>query len=354
MLEKPAFRQLPVMHHLHILTGPNGSGKTRYLSWLSEKVLAEIEEGKSEYRRIICLSGTVDDRYSPKIFNYTKVSRRPDCIYLGYRTNNNTFSLLAPFRTLFANILYERKVSAIGCSIAANFLTEFGLEPRVFLTSVHQSGKSKVRYLFDFERAVLPDVGPFDSLARFSLTFERAGKELELSELSSGQKWYLLAVLTACLCVRAESLIVIDEPENALHPEWQLRIIKRFIDALSAQSIEYTMVVSTHSPLIASSLPNRNLLICDLPSDATWQKANLHGQTADTVLNNQFGVVSARSPAVLALIQRGLRILAQGGAESAALRSVISSLREFDLSLDPHDPLHDTLETLLHLSGDRL
>lgn len=263
------------------------------------------------------------------------------------------FSESAPFRTLFANILYERHLSDLALSFAAAFLTELGLAPRVKFTSVKQGGKSQARYLFDFERGVIPEVQYFDSFARYSLTFERNGRDLELNDLSSGQKWYVLAVLAACFCIHAESLIVIDEPENSLHPEWQLRIIKRFIDALSVQKIQYTMVVSTHSPLIASSLPNRNLLICDLPHEETWRKAELHGQTADTVLNNQFGIVSARSPAVLSLIQKGLRILAQDGGDSVAFREVIASLQEFDLVLDPDDPLHDTLETLMQFGGGR-
>ncbi len=46
------------------------------------------------------------------------------------------------------------------------------------------------------------------------------------------------------------SVIVIDEPENSLHPKWQHSYISRLLDLLSFREPE--VIVATHAPIVVS------------------------------------------------------------------------------------------------------
>ena len=84
--------------------------------------------------------------------------------------------------------------------------------------------------------------------------FERDKMKIKIDDLSTGEKQiviragYLLRYLDSI----KDSLIIIDEPELSLHPEWQKKIIdfykKLFIDENGIQTSQ--IFVATHSPFI--------------------------------------------------------------------------------------------------------
>lgn len=84
--------------------------------------------------------------------------------------------------------------------------------------------------------------------------FERDKMKIKIDDLSTGEKQiviragYLLRYLDSI----KDSLIIIDEPELSLHPEWQKKILdfykKLFIDENGIQTSQ--IFVATHSPFI--------------------------------------------------------------------------------------------------------
>lgn len=72
-------------------------------------------------------------------------------------------------------------------------------------------------------------------------------------DLSSGQWQLLNGLLNLALNVDDESFVLIDEPENSLHPEWQ----REYIDLLrlTMNSVHGChVVIATHSPLITAGV----------------------------------------------------------------------------------------------------
>lgn len=92
-----------------------------------------------------------------------------------------------------------------------------------------------------------------DSIEYPQLTLDFRGVEnLDINYLSSGEKQLLAKILFICQKVRSNSIILIDEPEQNLHPKWQSEILDIYDDLLnsisSERSIQY--FVATHSPFI--------------------------------------------------------------------------------------------------------
>lgn len=74
-------------------------------------------------------------------------------------------------------------------------------------------------------------------------------KLIDVAKTSSGQQQMLCAVLGLATSISNNCLVLVDEPELSLHPEWQLK----FVDALFriADSVHNAhIIVATHSPLI--------------------------------------------------------------------------------------------------------
>ncbi len=93
------------------------------------------------------------------------------------------------------------------------------------------------------------------------IIFEESGKEMSISQLSSGEKQVVFR--GSFLLKDKESskgaLILIDEPEISLHPNWQLKILSFFKKLFTNNIGEQTsqIIISTHSPFILHNA-NRN------------------------------------------------------------------------------------------------
>ena len=66
-------------------------------------------------------------------------------------------------------------------------------------------------------------------------------------------------------------LILLDEPDIFLHPEWQRNLIKTFVDFINIvfedKKIKFQIVLTSHSPFVASDLPRENVIMLDVYDD---------------------------------------------------------------------------------------
>lgn len=150
-------------------------------------------------------------------------------------------------------------------------LTEFGLyeSKQEFLTYNDDDAKALSVYLKDFELKL----GVFDALLeklelftnilnerRFTFKSIKVsrdkgfyfrtskGKELELSQLSSGEQHEVVLLYELIFNVKPEILVLIDEPEISLHITWQKEFLSDLIKIIKIQNIQ--VLIATHSPSI--------------------------------------------------------------------------------------------------------
>lgn len=100
-----------------------------------------------------------------------------------------------------------------------------------------------LRVLF-WERE-LTDLGLIRSIRLFLRAVDRT---IELREASSGE----LALITSLSFIAANAskfdLVLIDEPENSLHPQWQRDYVELLVAAVGY--VDSRVVIATHSPLL--------------------------------------------------------------------------------------------------------
>jgi len=177
--------------------------------------------------------------------------------------------------------------------------------------------------------------------------FRKSGTHIDLMDLSSGERSYVFAVLALSFCFEAGSTVLFDEPENSLHPSWQVSIMRDMWEIMNAVAEGGRLVVATHSPLIASSSSNAGTFVRDMERHDEWQPSNLHGGSSDTTLKQQFGLLSPRSVSFLDLVRKCLIGLVTVESDPRDFRDAATRLRDLKVNLDLDDPLYRTVQDIL-------
>ena len=110
-------------------------------------------------------------------------------------------------------------------------------------------------------------------------------------ELSSGQEAFLFQfaqfynILKNGNNIKRDIIILIDEGDTTMHPDWQKQYIKWYIDFFN-KNFKYNnfhLIFTTHSPFILSDIPKENILFFnDEPSINQTFGANIHTLLSDS------------------------------------------------------------------------
>ncbi len=174
------------------------------------------------------------------------------------------------------------------------------------------------------------------------LIFESAnGQKIKFEELSSGeQNLYFRAIYLSKLNPK-DSIIMIDEPEDSLHPTWQQKVVKLYQNIGENNQV----IVATHSPHIIGSANADEVFLLEIDENAieVVHPKYTKGHSIDYIL--EVMGANPRNTAVinavdnyLALVRKGLQETEMGlklKAEIDALNLDPNSaeMRRLDLSL---------------------
>ena len=182
-------------------------------------------------------------------------------------------------------------------------------------------------------------------------TTENHDKILPLSEFSSGQWHMLSSLLFTAISVENNTLIVVDEPENSLHPAWQQQYLG-LMSAMISSATGVHVMVATHSPLVAASLDAENAEVIQLKTDirgritASLLKGGPYGWTSDEILQEVFGLESSRSVQFTNEMDVALSLFAEGNRNNLMLKRTVRSLRKTLPNLPEDDVVRQIIQTL--------
>lgn len=181
------------------------------------------------------------------------------------------------------------------------------------------------------------------------------GRTVTSEVMSSGEFQLLTSITGIALAVRDNSLILIDEPENSLHPAWQARYIE-LLSAALAQNQNVQVLIATHSPLLASGIAQdageiligrkRSVNEQTVIAFETGDKLS-YGHSVDELLVDYFGLPIARNHYFAEKLQLAVDLYARNATQSPQYAELAGDLRRFKLQLSANDPLQDLLTELL-------
>jgi predicted ATP-dependent endonuclease of OLD family len=202
------------------------------------------------------------------------------------------------------------------------------------------------------ELELLKTLHSLDIISYPTIGFYKKDKYFMLHDSSSGEYHFISGFIGLLAKIKQNSLILIDEPENSLHPNWQMKYIS-FLKKVFKNYRSCHMVLTSHSHFMVSDLTKESSTIVGLSKDkkitATAIPANTYGWSAEEILLNVFQTASTRNY----YLSEELGEIFQLVSEEPSKRNVIeikkriTRLKKIDLSgLSKEDPLKDVINKL--------
>jgi predicted ATPase len=156
---------------------------------------------------------------------------------------------------------------------------------------------------------LLPDEAEFTGLyEKGEYLFEFGRTKVPFGAMSDGYRAYIgwIADLIYHICMGAPrgaklvdnyGVVLVDEIDLHLHPEWQRTVVSRISKALP----NLQFVFSTHSPIVAGSLHKENIFVMETDSSGASRvhqyEERIYGLDAEQVLlSSYFNLTTTRAP----------------------------------------------------------
>jgi predicted ATPase len=189
-------------------------------------------------------------------------------------------------------------------------------------------------------------------------------------ESSSGEVHLITSFIGLLATLKPNSLVVIDEPEISLHPNWQMRFIYFLTTLLSGDEYKGChFIIATHSHFLISDLAGSNSKIIGLKRDKEGTltivdlpvRLNTYGWSAEEVLLEVFGVPTTRNLFIYEKVGEILEMIAQRDTEQSLvpkqnfkseIEKKIKHLQDKGIdNLSKEDPLSDVIEKIISKYG---
>ena len=154
---------------------------------------------------------------------------------------------------------------------------------------------------FQRDASALKTLTQLDLVSFPSINVVKKGSAFGLADSSSGETHLLCQFIGIMADIRSGSLILIDEPENSSHPDWQMN----YVDWLREIFKDYRdchFIIATHSPLILANMKASESTIVRLKrdganriSDEGGMERGCYSWTVDEILQDVMEMKSSRT-----------------------------------------------------------
>lgn len=310
---------------IHSLIGKNGSGKTYLMSKLiKQSISSEMGGGGvgAVFSRMIVISNTINDKcYRPsnitrnksKLNNYHFISLTTEKYYNKVFPRGKKlmlFSLLEKIQKRDSHKRGNFEQSHLLDVVTENVIPGFSFSIK---TNIRENLYNNFRELtgryglinLTYNRDLISNSEIEYALPDEDIQFYKNGEPFTLS---SGQLSFLVSMFSLISTIESNSLVLIEEPENFLHPS----LLTHFINALTKilRDTNSVAIIATHSALVLREVPSEQITILQRRANFTmYQSPRIETFGADThqIMMDIFGDLYSN-----ALFRDELRNIAKG------------------------------------------
>ncbi len=281
------FSNNDIINPITVICGINGSGKTTLLEFINEVFKKQniTLANKESYINI------EQEQYSKNsLFNENKYK-----LTSGFLKKNNT-----DFKINFSDKLIYYKASKENTSaqkLITNYIDELIYEKDIKSSDAYEELRgflNKTLKAFNLE----VEFGSLDKNKEIYFKNNQSDR-IKLKDLSGGEKEIITKIFPLYISNIKDSVILIDEPESSLHPNWQNEIMTLYQEV--AKQYNNQIIITTHSPHIVSATPNKYLKILvkeDGLINVIDSSTKSYGRKIDEILLEIFKVKGLRTPKI--------------------------------------------------------
>ena len=261
-----------------VLIGENGSGKTSLLKCIYDSFDIDERGYEEDWKNIVRLTpalytttvklndNEIGGLHPSVAWELAHEPNNPKVVFMPTEINfekinkvDNTFDV----KTYFQNIIDQNMTENIPSMIAAKMNKEIFRNRNKTIGEVIDNVCDDINGIFKVMDLDVKLIGLSEDNDTRPIFKNSLGKEFDITGLSSGEKQLFLRALSLKFLEVNNSVILIDEPEISLHPQWQRKII----DVYKSIGENNQLIIATHSPHIVGSVKSENLRVMTKDTD---------------------------------------------------------------------------------------
>ena len=295
-----------------VICGINGSGKTTLLEFIYDKI-----------------------RLDPSITDKSKITIEDNGLFS--KTTNNEITFTRDFPGTLDHDTYTKNQKNL-LYYKINSDNNYTAKTQIinFIDELIYEKDYKSSKAYDELRSILSEIlknlnleVEFNHLDKKKIIYfkNKQSDKIKLEELSGGEKEIITKFFPLYISRVKDKVILIDEPESSLHPNWQSEIIYLYQEIAVKNNNQ--IIITTHSPHIVSAVKREHLKILkkeDGVIKAIDSSSNPYGKKIDEILLDIFRVKGLRTPAVEKKIQKLTTLLNKNEQKTNEFGELLSEL----------------------------
>ncbi|WP_326493394.1 AAA family ATPase [Lelliottia sp. SL45] len=173
-------------------------------------------------------------------------------------------------------------------------------------------------------------------LSDVKISLYKHGEKINLNEASSGELTLLTSLSWISMHIDKKAYILIDEPENSLHPRWQREYFKNLNDLF--YHYKPIIVCATHAPMVISGAHSSEskVSIYRTINGNIKKLADHHSKNIEEILTDVFQIITPESRYFSYLINKLINTALKNNIDEAELHE---QLKKFKKITDDHKHL---------------
>ena len=340
----------------------NGSSQTRYdvpyYKYVGAHVNGNmISSSAIAFRLLFALKENMDDRQRQNLSSILDFIGYDHTITLNYSIVLKSKKNGSVYDHVLQHVLKDKEYSKLTSEQRSNKVKElydfyknkeFAKQPTcnydIDIDQNSLAANEDLNYIYKLKQ--------YDLVQATSVVFYKNGKQIASEEMSSGEFAMLSMVLSISTAASdSHTLILIDEPELSLHPNWQMTIIDNLDRALKDQVCH--LLIATHSHMLVSDLPMNRSSVSQWEKDkdgnliANRIEENTYGWSAEEVLLKVFKTATDRNRYFGERIAKLLEQMGNDTISKEAVADELNELQEISQHLSEVDPMKMVLNTII-------
>ncbi len=178
--------------------------------------------------------------------------------------------------------------------------------------------------------------------------FKKGETGLSIDEISSGEYHLLVALISMFSNIKQNSIVLIDEPEISLHPNWQMRYMS-FLKEVFSNFQSCHFIITSHSHFIVSDLEGNSSKVIGLSKGERievipFDNINTFGWSAEDVLYRVFNVKTTSNYFLEMDLRNALILIKNKSKGTKELDVIIERLNK--LQLNQADPTNEIIKDI--------
>lgn len=340
----------------------NGSSQTRYdvpyYKYVGAHVNGNmISSSAIAFRLLFALKENMDDRQRQNLSSILDFIGYDHTITLNYSIVLKSKKNGSVYDHVLQHVLKDKEYSKLTSEQRSNKVKElydfyknkeFAKQPTcnydIDIDQNSLAANEDLNYIYKLKQ--------YDLVQATSVVFYKNGKQIASEEMSSGEFAMLSMVLSISTAASdSHTLILIDEPELSLHPNWQMTIIDNLDRALKNQVCH--LLIATHSHMLVSDLPMNRSSVSQWEKDkdgnliANRIEENTYGWSAEEVFLKVFKTATDRNRYFGERIAKLLEQMGNDTITKEAVADELNELQEISQHLSEVDPMKMVLNTII-------